>query len=269
MSVVFEVVYETVSKKESLRSLFSFGPCSRTRESVRSVTWDGVELGRKELTLVSSLPKNKRDTLLRHISSHAKPPVPRTPSSKRPTHEERSGSRHEPISLDDTSQTQTSADTTSIPATQQSDTAHDDLLSPSTLLAFPAQRQTNLAAFAASSSEDIDVPPELYGNEPPVLGTTPDLPPREQGRIFELDHLDPSEVTRFFGGADDESSPFTVHTSASSPILSRHQHPYKRPSPGTTESQQQEEPFELPSELFHGTVDVPARTWLREFCAGD
>ncbi|OAG34181.1 hypothetical protein AYO21_11680 [Fonsecaea monophora] len=212
------------------------------------------------------------DTLLRHISSHAKPPVPRTPSSKRPTHEERSGSRHEPISLDDTSQTQaqtqTSASTTSVPATQQSDTAHDDLLSPSTLLAFPEQKQTNLPAFADSSSENIDVPPELYSNDPPVVGTTPDLPRREQGRIFELDHLDPSEVTRFFGGAD-ESSPFTVHTSASSPILSRHQHPYKRPSPGTTESQQQEEPFELPSELFHGTVDVPARTWLREFCAGD
>ncbi|OAL27392.1 hypothetical protein AYO22_03667 [Fonsecaea multimorphosa] len=191
----------------------------------------------------------QRDTLLRHMSSHAKPPATRnstssSSSSKRP-HEEQHFRPGDcgPISLAATSQ----PTKTTTPVPQRSDLDPMDL--------FP---------FADDKSDDIDVPPELSSERDPTVFETPSVIPSSSGRIIEIDDLDPLEVARLFGSGGNGSS-LAFQTSdlmqnSVSPALDRYQ------SHG---SDSQPESFELPPELFNSTVDVHARTWLRDFCAGD
>ncbi|KIW25061.1 uncharacterized protein PV07_10733 [Cladophialophora immunda] len=150
----------------------------------------------------------------------------------------------EPISLAD------GRDNTT-PTPQRRDADQD----PTDYTGLLASEQMDLPALAGFSSEqDIDVPPELAEYDTAVF-ETPSVIPSSGGRIIEIDDLDPSEVARLFGS---DGSPLAAASSAS-PILDRYQ------SHG---SDSQPEAFELPTELFNSTVDVHARTWLRDFCAG-
>ncbi|OAP58025.1 hypothetical protein AYL99_07115 [Fonsecaea erecta] len=234
----------------------------------------------------------RQDTLLRHMSSHAKPPAARNsvsfstaPSSTKRPYEEPGASTHEPLSLPRT--------TTSRP--QYTDDRDPDsstctsILLPEQQMKFPPSAPSQ--SQSQSQSQAIDVPPELSEIYTAMFGTPPGMVPSGPGpgRVIELnddddnDHdidldldLDSSDISRFWGG-DGSSPPLTMQTSnltrsSASPVLDRYP-PHASGSGSKARrdqqpQQQQQHPFELPAELFSSAVDLHARTWLRDFCAG-